>query len=211
MYTEDIAQTVRPASTRRRRMWRAAAFFAGLVVIATGSTACGDASPRASSHSSSATTTTTATGTPSASAGSSGLPVNDTSKVLEFDQCMRAHGVVGFGEGGPTPGSTPPSEGMSYLGDSFNPDSPTYEAASQACAKYAVAEPVTPAGAAQVLQEQLKYAQCMQTHGVPDFPDPGSNGGFSVPSSIDQNSPAFQAAENACRSLLPIPPAPSGG
>jgi hypothetical protein len=53
------------------------------------------------------------------------------------------------------------------------------------------------------------YAQCMRSHGVPSFPDPvaGSNGGggFQIRGGpgLDPNSSTFQAADRACRSLLP--------
>jgi hypothetical protein len=45
----------------------------------------------------------------------------------------------------------------------------------------------------------------MRTHGVPDFPDPGSGGGFHIPDNfgINPQSPAFQAAQGACFKLFP--------
>jgi hypothetical protein len=56
---------------------------------------------------------------------------------------------------------------------------------------------------------QLALAQCMRSHGVPNFPDPGANGGFSVvgtPGSptvtIDGTSfagPVFESAVKACK------------
>jgi hypothetical protein len=125
-----------------------------------------------------------------------------TAKLLEFAQCMRSHGVTNFGDG-PPPGGAPGKS--SYLGDSFNPNSPTVEAAEQACQKYAVASPVSPAGAAQFLSLQLKFAQCMRSNGVPDFPDPTSGQGFSIPSSIDETSSIFQSAEKKCGGF-PTPP-----
>ena len=50
-----------------------------------------------------------------------------------------------------------------------------------------------------------QFSACMRSHGVPNFPDPGSGGGIQVgPSSgIDPNSPKFQAAQRACQKLLP--------
>ncbi len=114
---------------------------------------------------------------------------------------MRSHGVSDYPE--PiAPGSHPPGGVNHFLGNSFNPNSPTYQAASAACRKYAVAKKVTPGLAARVQAQQLKYAHCMRAHGEPDFPDLSANGGFTIPKSIDQNSPTFQAAESACKSLL---------
>ncbi len=57
----------------------------------------------------------------------------------------------------------------------------------------------------------LAYANCMRSHGVPDFPDPNSQGEFQLrPSARVENgrrtpvgdlapgAPAFQAAERTC-------------
>jgi hypothetical protein len=58
----------------------------------------------------------------------------------------------------------------------------------------------------------LAYAQCMQSHGVKNFPEPNSSGqltltqGQSLP---DANSPQFQAAAKACVSLNPAGVAPN--
>jgi hypothetical protein len=47
----------------------------------------------------------------------------------------------------------------------------------------------------------LKYARCMRAHGVSNFADPTSSG-LSL-SGVNPSSPRFQAAQNACRSVLP--------
>jgi hypothetical protein len=59
----------------------------------------------------------------------------------------------------------------------------------------------------------LAFASCMRLHGVPNFPDPtaGSNGGMRIEQTngsmkvngVTVNAPAFQAAQQACRSKLP--------
>jgi hypothetical protein len=45
----------------------------------------------------------------------------------------------------------------------------------------------------------------MRAHGVPNFPDPSSAGGINIQqgSGIDPQSPAFQAAQQACRKVIP--------
>ncbi len=48
----------------------------------------------------------------------------------------------------------------------------------------------------------LRYAACVRSHGVPNFPDP-SNGFLSVPAGLNPNSPQFQSANQACQGLLP--------
>jgi len=48
------------------------------------------------------------------------------------------------------------------------------------------------------------YAECMRTHEVPAFPDPGVNGGLAIPNAGDESSPIFHAAASACKGLLPV-------
>jgi hypothetical protein len=52
-------------------------------------------------------------------------------------------------------------------------------------------------------QAALAYAQCIRDNGVPDFPDPDPNGGFSGVAHEQQSNPKFQAALQACRALAP--------
>jgi hypothetical protein len=59
---------------------------------------------------------------------------------------------------------------------------------------------------AQAQQDGLSFARCMRSHGVSSFPDPTPNGtGFDLSApGINQSSPAFTAAQRACRDLLPV-------
>jgi hypothetical protein len=56
-------------------------------------------------------------------------------------------------------------------------------------------------GAPVTVTQELALAQCMRGHRVPDFPDPGPSGGFSLSASAMDSSRA-QAAYGACRHLL---------
>ncbi|HTP19476.1 MAG TPA: hypothetical protein VMJ65_07725 [Solirubrobacteraceae bacterium] len=50
----------------------------------------------------------------------------------------------------------------------------------------------------------LKFSTCMRSHGVPNFPDPGSSGiEISPGSGVNPASPAFQSAQRDCKKLLP--------
>jgi len=67
---------------------------------------------------------------------------------------------------------------------------------------------LTPAEQKHVLALASKYYHCMQTHGLPNFPDPttGPNGEVSIllgnaNNAIDSNSPQYQTAEQTCQSL----------
>jgi hypothetical protein len=60
--------------------------------------------------------------------------------------------------------------------------------------------------------QELALAQCMRGHGVPNFPDPGASGGYSLSSngslegdggSVSIDGSQVQAAYGDCRHLLP--------
>jgi hypothetical protein len=52
------------------------------------------------------------------------------------------------------------------------------------------------------VNQLVRYAQCMRTHGVTRFPDPAGNGALTLDkTTID--SPQFRSASQACRSLAP--------
>jgi len=50
--------------------------------------------------------------------------------------------------------------------------------------------------------QEVEFASCMRHHGEPSFPDPSSNGVFSL-FNIDPNAPQYQKAQTACQNLLP--------
>jgi hypothetical protein len=49
----------------------------------------------------------------------------------------------------------------------------------------------------------LAFARCVRSHGVPDFPDPESNGHFPKGVHLGVSDSVVRAAEDACRNLLP--------
>jgi hypothetical protein len=54
----------------------------------------------------------------------------------------------------------------------------------------------------------VKFATCMRSHGVSDFPDPNASGTLTLDavvngSSLDPNAPAFKRAVGACQDLEP--------
>jgi hypothetical protein len=61
--------------------------------------------------------------------------------------------------------------------------------------------PVSAAEMAQLRQ----WADCMRTHGIPDWPDPDSNGQFDPPVRLKplESNPDLDAANRACVSLEP--------
>jgi hypothetical protein len=53
----------------------------------------------------------------------------------------------------------------------------------------------------QMRAQGLRFSLCVRNHGVPNFPDPDSSGRIPDPASVgvDQGSPKFQVANQACR------------
>lgn len=112
----------------------------------------------------------------------------------KFAQCMRQKGVTNFPD---------PQNGRFVMGGSVQ-SNPHFQSAIQACQHF-----MGPGGLGSNSrsngnqQARLAFAQCMQTHGVPNFPEPTSGGAIVAPSGVDRNSLTYQAAFNACRSKLP--------
>lgn len=137
----------------------------------------------------------------SKSGSASGGGNSDSTKQVQYAQCMRKNGVPSFPD---------PVNGQFNLqvtpGGSLDPTTPQWKAAQQACKS--LEPPGLQSGSAQNNQQQsqaLKFAACMREHGVPDFPDPQSQGGGIVigGGNVDPNSPQFQSALTACRKLQP--------
>ena len=146
-------------------------------------------------------------GSQSSTGGSSSGTHSSADAGLKYGQCMRAHGVANFPEGNA-------NSGAQQTGGPVDIGSPQFLAASNACAHLAhglkgnAPTPNNPKAQA----EALKYAKCMRAHGLPNFPDPNSSGGFTLGqaptggsggSGIDPNSSQFQSAATACRSFMP--------
>jgi hypothetical protein len=145
--------------------------------------------------------------------GSSPRPsLNPQAQALAFTQCMRAHGVNvpdpvvnhtgGAGGGG---FSVRISDGAGGAAA----DKTKLKAATTACQKYlphigGIGGPTLDPAQAQQL---LRFSQCMRSHGIADFPDPGSSGGIDIGGSpgsdLNPSNTRFQAAQNACQHLLP--------
>lgn len=138
-----------------------------------------------------------------AACGSGGKPATTGgsrayASFLNFSKCMRSHGVSDFPDPGPGGGIKLP------VGSGSGPDprAPAFQAAHQSC-KHLLPGGGPPANVPESVKlGELKNARCMRAHGVPNFPDPTFPPGGGVerqlPSGIDLNSPALQAAAKAC-------------
>jgi hypothetical protein len=186
------------------RTFRRSGGLAILVAAAAiGLTACGGGSPASphvaslgrSSHSSSHESTTTA---PKAG--------NPTQLMDEWATCMRSNG---------DPNQTDPTI------DAYGVINITMRNVSQAvasethgnsgpCSQYELAAENALRGSQQDQPpdqaQMIQYTDCMRTHGVPDYPDPGPNGKTDFNGTgVDPNSPFVENANKVCGKQINAP------
>jgi hypothetical protein len=94
-------------------------------------------------------------------------------KAVKFSECMRRNGVSQF----PDPGAS----GRLTIdavanGSSLDTSTPAFERAISTCKNLEPAGFMGSKRSSQQQQAALKFAQCVRTNGVPDFPDPIPNG-----------------------------------
>ncbi len=111
---------------------------------------------------------------------------------------MRTHGEPGFPD--------PTSHGQITYGP-VDIHSPQYLSANKTCEHLLGSQSLTAAQKREHLSQALRFSECMRSHGVLNFPDPlvaqgGKAVGFRMPG-VDQSSPQFQAAVQACRKFEP--------
>jgi hypothetical protein len=137
------------------------------------------------------------------SAGTDGL--SDQDRSLKFAQCMRDNGVANF----PDPKSND-GGGMSIdVPDGTDPKK--VDAAMQKCKLYLPNGGEPPKVDPQRAEQNRKFAKCMRDNGVPNFPDPGADGGIQMNGNdpgLNMNDPKFQAAQQACAQYQPAGGAP---
>jgi hypothetical protein len=219
----SATEPLRPAGAWRQRRTRRLSPLRGVVVAAALLAGCGGSSSAGSrTHLSGNSlggsvaridSTTTSNG-----ATKPNTKPNTKPSPLGFAKCMRAHGVPNFPDPN-TLGRIPitSSGGMTRApsgGFTANPNSPAYETASNDCRSLAVATPVSQAPGDQMIASQLKFAVCMRAHGVPNYPDPTSNGEVGnngAISGVNPSSPAVQSAEKTCSKVLVRPSGLPGG
>jgi hypothetical protein len=118
-------------------------------------------------------------------------PADRQEAALAHAQCMRGNGYAEF------PDATPDGN-IRFL---IDPESaPRFQAAAAACRHLAPeglrGEDITPAN----LEALVNFAHCMRENGVPDFPDPSSEGRFNLRDiSSGPDDPRLEAAMATCR------------
>lgn len=189
---DDPDDMVGRGEDRRQRLRRAVPLAGALVGLLLLGAACTSRSASPGVADVNATSTTVGS-------SSSGTPAK--AGPLAYSQCMRAHGVTDF----PDPNSQGRIQIQTGPGGALDPSNPAFNAAQTACQSL---QP-KPSAAQQQKDQQamLKFADCMRSHGIKDFPDPTTSSGISISagpgSDLDPNNPAFQAAQTACQHYLP--------
>jgi hypothetical protein len=134
--------------------------------------------------------------TPSASADA-GVNLSDDERRLKFAECMREQGIDM-----PDPGDGP---GVRIrVGEGTDPKK--VDAAMEACKKYAPNGGEPPKLNAEQLEQARKFAKCMRSNGVPDFPDPGADGRITMQRRAGDGGPSEETVEAAmekCRQFQP--------
>jgi hypothetical protein len=133
-------------------------------------------------------------GSPALGQSSSGNP--GLAKLEDYAKCMRSHGIRDF----PDPVTNPDGTGGAFNinggpGSDLNHNDPRFQTANQACQSL-MPQPGVPS--AQRIAGLVKLAQCMRSHGFPNFPDPDSQGGFDS-SKFDSSSPQLESAMQTCQ------------
>jgi hypothetical protein len=102
-----------------------------------------------------------------------------------------------------------PKEGPDQLGVSDS----VLQAAQRACQNLWPYQPPTQVQQRQELTDYLKFARCMRSHGVPNFPDPSIGDGGRVEFAIsiskdgfDPHSPQIIGKAIGCKHVLPAGP-----
>ncbi|MBL7260387.1 hypothetical protein JKJ07_39445 [Actinoplanes sp. LDG1-01] len=135
-----------------------------------------------------------ATAGPSASASST----FDEDAPLKFAQCMREHGMTWFPD--PDPG------GRMTIKTPKGMDPKKFEEAQQACQKFAPDGGEARKPDPEMIEMARQMAKCMRENGVPEFPDPQSDGSLRLDAgklSVKPGDPTFDKAEEKCSKYMP--------
>jgi hypothetical protein len=165
----------------------------GLVLPALMLAACGGGS--SGTHVAQLGSTAAQSNFSSTPAASSAQPVG----AVGFAHCMRAHGVPNW----PDPNNSGVFDKAKVTTQQLRVSSSQLQTAQNAC--QALLPPESATQQRLTTAQALQFSQCVRTHGVPNFPDPDGSGRIPDPASsgIDQGSPQFQAANQACAQYRP--------
>jgi hypothetical protein len=117
---------------------------------------------------------------------------------------MRSHGLAGYPD--PQVSSSGNHVQVRISPGNLNPDSPAFKSADRACHHLLPnggEQSGADGGSAQQQALDVRYADCMRSHGVPSFPDPDHDGVFTLPATINEHAPSFLRATDVCQRVQP--------
>ncbi|MFC6020703.1 hypothetical protein ACFP2T_31610 [Plantactinospora solaniradicis] len=130
-------------------------------------------------------------GKPSASSG-----VTNQAALIEAAACMRAHGFPEFPDPVETDGRWAyPAPAPNILRQP-NPDCDQLLRRAGA-----IPEITARAVTADEMSKLRKWADCIRTNGVPDWPDPEADAVFRPSRFLENDDPVWRKADEACRHL----------
>ena len=181
---QKLSRLHREPSRRPRRL-----AACGLVLFGLALTACGSQASPPVAHVARSTGTT--------------IPSGPTNAALLATRCLRQHGLPDLP--GPVLATSGPLRGQMVLDKAglVAYSSSVVNQATSACSAAMAQLPSGPnsVSSAQQLQDLLAFAHCVRNHGVPNFPDPNSEGGFNLAGTGingHQLTPAELAAARTC-------------
>jgi hypothetical protein len=141
------------------------------------------------------------------SAGSSTTGSSQTSALALAGRCLRQHGLANFPD--PAVASSGPAQGRVILDKqalvAYPPAvvSQAMDACRTALDRAGISSGPNSGASPQEIQYLLAFARCVRDHGISNFPDPDSQGGFNLAGTginSHQLTPAELAAARACLS-----------
>jgi hypothetical protein len=138
----------------------------------------------------------------SPSSSSSTIGSSQLQQDLSFTMCMRSHGLTTF----PDPNANGQGFGNQQQQQQERSD-PHFSTAYSAC------QHLLPSGSSQTAKATpanaalVRFAQCMRSHGVRNYPDPNPNVSVRTQlaqAGINPNSPSFQTTLQTCDRLAPV-------
>jgi hypothetical protein len=113
---------------------------------------------------------------------------------------MRSHGEPDYRD--PQVASSDGHVQVTISPGSADPNSPAFKFANHDCHNL-LPNGGRPAAGTDDQPQDLAFADCMRSHGVPSFPDADRDGAFTLPSTISEQAPQFERASHECTGLEP--------
>ena len=179
--------------SRKRRPLAALVLITLISLISAG---CGSSAPAGTASSASVAGSGSGSRTGSASNGGN-TNATKREKAVKFAECVRAHGVPHFPD--------PDTSGSFNFGVDVSAE--VFTNAVNACKALQPPGSLSSKRSPRQQSAALRFAQCVRTHGVPDFPDPVNGqpliNTYHIPSSTKPGGMSIlNAATHKCGSVL---------